>query len=297
MFVSLGFIAQRLITGEIDFSLFASPWVVAGVAVLAIAEGFGILGASLNFRSLVRNISGVSVEAPLAVNVYSMANLYKYIPGSVVYVLGRNRLAVENDKLSHGKVLLSTFIEGVLFVAAAAVIALVCVFDHSVSYLDRTGALSAVLPTLGLSVAVAGSLIYLFRSRVFLIIGRLRANTELLRLPVLAKRLGCAVGLVTLWGSTFLATVILLGHPASLDIAPTIIGLYLLSWLAGFLTPGAPSGIGIREAVMLMFLSDIVGEAVLLSAVVTHRAINIVGDVVAYGLALTYSKYSEHSSK
>jgi len=80
----------------------------------------------------------------------------------------------------------------------------------------------------------------------------------------------------------------------SIRTAPTIIGLYVLSWLAGFITPGAPSGLGIREAVMLMFMGAMVYEPVLLSAIVTHRALNVVGDMfslcVGHGYSVRFRK-------
>jgi len=292
MLVSLAFIARRLMADGLDTALFSSPAVVAAVVCIAVLEGAGILAASINFGRLVRNISGVSVDTASVLKAYTMANVYKYIPGSVAYVLGRNRLALENKSLSHGKVLLSTVAEGVLFVAAAALIALVCVFGYSLEYLRQTGLLAPLLYAAVVLPAVALPVVCVLRKRLREGVGRLRASAEILRPRVIAARFGFSLVIVFLWGLSFWATLLIMGHPADPRGALTVIGLYLLAWLAGFLTPGAPSGLGVREAVMLMFLGDIAGETVLLSAIITHRALNIAGDIFALAAALvSVNKY------
>jgi hypothetical protein len=34
-----------------------------------------------------------------------------------------------------------------------------------------------------------------------------------------------------------------------------VMGSYVIAWLAGFVTPGAPAGIGVREAVLVILLA------------------------------------------
>jgi uncharacterized membrane protein YbhN (UPF0104 family) len=65
--------------------------------------------------------------------------------------------------------------------------------------------------------------------------------------------------------------------------------MYSLSWLAGYITPGVPGGIGIREAMMtVLFESNVVSETIV-STMLIFRIINIIGDVFAYILlALIY---------
>lgn len=55
-------------------------------------------------------------------------------------------------------------------------------------------------------------------------------------------------------------------------------GVYVLAWLAGLVTPGAPAGVGVRELVLLFLLKGIVAEADLLLAVVLGRVVTVVGD-------------------
>ncbi|MCL2404232.1 MAG: hypothetical protein FWC92_01665 [Defluviitaleaceae bacterium] len=303
MIVSLAFLAYRiyvLSTGaDFNFSTFASAGVVVGLVLVALMEGLGILLAGFNFRALIKNVSGVLVHRPLALLVYTISNVYKYIPGGAMYVLGRNRLAEEIDDLSHPAVALSTIIEGALVAIAAILIVVVTVFDHTVEHIRQT---ETELPTAFVIVIIvvlvlAGSAVYSFRRVIAEGLGKLLAHMQVLRPLVLLKRFGFALLIMILWGGTFLATLVVLGQEMSPGMAPTIIGLFLLAWLAGFLTPGAPSGLGIREMIMLTFLSGMIYEGILIPAMVVHRVLAALGDVAAYGVAVAYTHMAKMYEK
>lgn len=61
-----------------------------------------------------------------------------------------------------------------------------------------------------------------------------------------------------------------------------IIGAYTIAWLAGLATPGAPAGIGIREAIALVLLGKWMEKDELLTAIVAGRMITIVGDLLFF---------------
>jgi hypothetical protein len=292
MVISIGFIVRRIwvTRGDLDLSVFADPRVLAALFAVALLEGIGIILASVNYRILVANISGVKVRWPLAVKVYTISNLYKYIPGGVMYVIGRNRMAIETDGLSHGKVAISTFVEGAFIAIAAVFVAAAFSFEHSLYYIRQ----SEILPVLGIIalavLAAAVPVIYGFRRRLRGFFIDLKENTKDLRPVVFAKRLLFALVLMVLWAFTFLATLILLGQPMTFNLGITVMGLYMLSWLSGFLAPGAPSGLGVREMVMLMFMAGTLNEGILISAMVMHRLLTVVGDIFAYGMALGYER-------
>jgi hypothetical protein len=290
MVISLGFIVRRifLTRGDVDFAVFTEARILLALCMVALLEGVGIILASVNYRALVANVSGIYVKPPLAVVVYTISNLYKYIPGGVMYVLGRNQMAVENDSLSHGKVALSTVLEGVFIVVAAVLIAALFSFEHSMYYIRQleipplVGVIAIVI------LVVSASALFSFRHRLRLLYVNLKKDTRDFRPLVMLRRLAFALVLMTLWAFTFLATLVLLGQPMTFNLGLTVMGLYMLSWLAGFLTPGAPSGLGVREMVMVMFMAGTLNEGILLSAMVMHRMLTVVGDVSAYGMALAY---------
>jgi hypothetical protein len=284
MLVSLWFITRRLAMYGVDFSLLTSPIVVLGLFAVAAAEGVAMFGAAFNFRELLKNTSGALVDKPLAAVVYLTANLYKYIPGGIMMIAGRHKMVMETRGLSHKKLVFSTVLEGVLYIVGALVVIGVFAFSYLSGYFSR-------MERLPLFVLVAGGLFVVFAAvsaaKIFL------KDTEILKPAVFAKHFGFAVGLMFLWGFTFLLTLVLLGQPMNSGLAANIIGLYLLAWVVGFAAPGAPSGFGVREALMLVFLDGMVYTEILIAAMVLHRVITVGGDLIGYAIAVMYQKYAE----
>jgi len=64
-----------------------------------------------------------------------------------------------------------------------------------------------------------------------------------------------------------------------------VIGIYTCSWLIGFVTPGAPAGIGIREVFLVTLLTSITDEALIITTVVIFRIVSILGDVLGFSIA------------
>ncbi|MCL2827756.1 MAG: hypothetical protein FWD99_03375 [Oscillospiraceae bacterium] len=292
MAASLFFIVRQIMSmwQDIDLSILADAWVLTALLGLVLVEGSAIILASINYRILIKNVSGITVERPLATVVYMVSNLYKYIPSGVMFVLGRNRMALETQGLSHGKVLLATVLEGVFAAVAALILSGVLIFDYVIYYFYQLDIWPMVGLALGIAALIVLPVLYLFRRRIQAYFSTLKTDTEVLRPTVLLKRL--AFGAVPMGLSTisFTVTLTLLGQPMTLGLGITVMGLFILSWLAGFLAPGVPSGIGVREAVLLMFLAGTLNEGILLSAVILHRVLTVVGDVMAYGAVLGYAR-------
>ena len=291
MIASLFFVFRRIVQmqNDIDFSVLSNLWIFIPLLLVVLGESITVILASINYRSLVTGISGVSVESHTGIKIYNIANMYKYIPGGAMYVIGRNRMAIETEGLRHGKVALATLIEGILWVVAAVILSSVYAFDHFLYYVGQLDILPIVSLIIVLTALMAVPVMYCFRSRLEKILNSIKNDTNGLLAMVLVKRLAFMLVIVSLWGFSFLATLVILGQPMAPALGITIVGLYILSWLVGFLTPGAPSGIGIREFILLMFLGGILNEDILLSAIIVHRALQIAGDILAYVTALGYA--------
>ena len=299
MILSLLFIVRRLINDEgFDRSLFehlSSLWVIGGLFLIAMAEGLGILGAGLNFRAILKNVSSVAVDIRLALSVYTESNVYKYIPGGVMYFAGRNRLAIEVDELTHGRVALSTVLEGICMIIGVIAIAAIFAFNHTAAYIRQIDFVPGVIVSFFVIIALSITF-YFLRHRIG---GRLRQITrsmERISLLTIAKRIGFSMLIMFFFSLTFLLVLLLIGQELSFELGFAIIGLYLLAWLAGFLTPGTPSGLGIREVVLIMFLGDFISVSVLAAAMVMHRALTAIGDVTAYVFAKWMLKMSSNTA-
>ena len=66
-------------------------------------------------------------------------------------------------------------------------------------------------------------------------------------------------------------------------------GAFLFAWIIGFITPGAPGGIGIRESVMLLVSAQEYAQAVMLFVLVTRLA-SILADVLAFLIGTAFGR-------
>lgn len=58
--------------------------------------------------------------------------------------------------------------------------------------------------------------------------------------------------------------------------------LFSIAWLAGYLVPGAPGGLGVREAMMVLLFSPLLGPGTAVGLGVTLRVTTTIGDAVAF---------------
>jgi len=69
-----------------------------------------------------------------------------------------------------------------------------------------------------------------------------------------------------------------------------VYGIAVLSWLLGYIMPGAPGGLGVRESILVLALSPIYGQDNILIAGLLTRAIFIIGDIVAFVISFIVNK-------
>jgi uncharacterized membrane protein YbhN (UPF0104 family) len=62
-------------------------------------------------------------------------------------------------------------------------------------------------------------------------------------------------------------------------ITTKLVVIFSIAWMAGFIVPGAPGGIGVREAVIIFFITPIIGEAQGVAIAIALRFITLLGDV------------------
>jgi hypothetical protein len=70
----------------------------------------------------------------------------------------------------------------------------------------------------------------------------------------------------------------------------TAIATYAFAWAAGFVVPGAPAGLGVREAVLVALLGPLIGAPAALVSAILHRLLSAVADgsMAAVGAGLLY---------
>jgi uncharacterized membrane protein YbhN (UPF0104 family) len=245
---------------------------IAGIAVtpeqwLAIAGLCLLYGTSLLLLALAwRLVLGFAGAEPPsgshAMRAYTMAQLAKYVPGNVFHLVGRHmmhRSAGMPDK----ELALAALIEVLLMLAGAlAIVAGALVLDMPEALRDWSGtALS------GLAV---------------LLLAALAAARRLGRGPIrtmLAAFLACCT-FFAIMGAVIAGIVALLGGGLSWNAGAGGVA----AWIAGFVTPGAPGGLGVREAALVLLGAGSAPVQVLLLAAALLRLVTFCGDLVCFVL-------------
>lgn len=60
------------------------------------------------------------------------------------------------------------------------------------------------------------------------------------------------------------------------------IGAYAASWIIGFVTPGSPGGIGVREALLILILQMYISESQAVTLALVFRIITTLGDILFF---------------
>jgi len=240
-------------------------WLLIGG--LGIAYGAADVLLALAWRRVLRHLGVVS---PLrrALRIYGISQIAKYLPGNVFHFAGRQAMGMARG-LPGVELLKSTAIELIVISLSGSLFSVITLplffswFPGSVAF---CGFISMALFTF-----------YCFR-RYF--------STHLSVAFCLHTLFLIISGLIFWIISAFFFTMS--GHVPLTWVYLT--SAYVLAWLVGLVTPGAPAGIGIREMVLLWTLHGMLSEADLLMAVMLSRIVTVLGDVLFYFFAL----FTEH---
>lgn len=238
---------------QIDLARFnATAWSLIGLLALVYGAA-NILLAQMWWHLLI--FFDVEVERRWAVKTYGLSQLAKYVPGNIFHLAGRQALGMAVGLPA--RALTKSALWELGLVATAGIL---------------FGLLAT--PLVGLKLPVYASVVAFGAMSVMSII-------------TLRWLLSPAVSTALIWQFFFLATsgtifvgVLALVAPYAITLSAfsALCGAYVIAWLAGLVTPGAPAGVGVRELVLLFLLKGMVAEADLLLAIVLGRIITVTGD-------------------
>lgn len=253
---------------EIDLARFNGV-VWLAVAGLALAYGLANLLLALAWRNLLDQF-GIRASLRWAINAYGISQMAKYVPGNIVHLAGRQALGLAAGL--PGWPLAKSTVWELGLIAVAGVLFGALALPLLVAGFPSLASLTLFL------VATGGSIILL--RRVF---G-----------PPVAHALGYYLIFLAISGALFVILIYLVDASTSQSeiILLPIIGAYVIAWLAGLMTPGAPAGVGVREIVMYALLHTFISQSDLLTAIVLARIVTVAGDLLFYLLALVFFKPS-----
>ena len=247
--LALFFVVWKMVTMDVDYGAFATPRATVILVLSILLQALIFCYMTFPWLHLVRILSGKKISGKQALPVYTKANLMKYIPGNVFQYVARNKLASEAN-ISHVDVALATVLDIGMSMLAPFLISLLLMRRQIFTVL------AAYQKTFLLVLLIGIAAVCLFLALVrWKFRDKLHAYFEKYRRLLRKKTLGQlalafllyllqSVLCVGLYALPLLGVV---SVPA--EKIPQFLGAYLFSWIVGFITPGSPGGIGIREAV------------------------------------------------
>jgi hypothetical protein len=205
----------------------------------------------------------------LSVGIFALTQLGKYLPGNVMHFVFRYALT-RSAGSSRPAVLTASGLEPWILLCAALGLLVILSGTDWPGRFGWPGWLAGLLPALALA-ALAGVLPWL---RKRLPGGQLSLVSLI---PALVLQAGFLVGSALLFA-------VLLGLIDDSGTAPlrAVLAASVLAWLAGFVTPGSPGGLGVREVVLSVALSGWVDAAAAVSAVAAFRVLTVSGDLLVF---------------
>ena len=251
-----------------------------------------VLGGLMWF-ALLRD-QGAPISVPLAVEIVTLSQIAKYLPGNVGHIVGQVTLATAAGvplSIAVSSLLISTLwlisiSLGMGALALAVFVDLPLLGDTMTINLPGMvllGAALAILPWLAIPII----------NRIFPHLASKLGHGQLPTVPRLSTALILGLGFFVcfvIFGLMLKAQAVMVFGISDGDIV-TLTFLFTAAWVAGYLMPGAPGGLGIREAMMIVLLSPVLGTPAAAGLGVTMRLTTIAGDGAAFLLGLAVRRF------
>ncbi len=229
----------------------------ATMAGLVLLYGAALFLLGLAWHAVLLALGAQPYSLAHSVRSHTSAQLAKYVPGNVFHLVGRHMLQRSRGGSDDRRLALATLSEALMLVLAAACIAAVCLALGSDGQVQRL--CIAILAAL-----LGGSALAAWRAQ----------SRGLQPAPALG-----AFAAMLAFFSVMAAVLVALGDMIGLGRSPALAGGGVAAWIAGFLTPGAPGGLGIREAAMVIVGAGASADKLLMLGVLL-RVVTFGGDLV-----------------
>ncbi len=287
MLAALAFLVHKFMKMDVDIAKLMQPRILCGLALAALTLTAVVVCNTYPWLAFTQSLSGTKIPFRRAMPIFTRSNLYKYVPGNVFQYIGRNQLAADMH-ISHVDVACATILDILFGVLSTGVISLLLLGGAIGEVLQEYGKNFLLIGGIGIAAAVFAAMLvfWKFRDKCQSYLLRYRSacskeNRPLLLRGILYYFLQNIVSAVV-YGTVLLLIFQASGKAIPLDQIFTLTGAFLFAWIVGFITPGAPGGIGIRESVMLFLCRNADWEAEILLYVLVLRIASILADVLGF---------------
>lgn len=242
--------------------------------------------SNLAWHKLLLSVGANKTNLVQTIAIGFVSQFAKYLPGNFIHHLTRVVLAKEcGHKVTD--LLVTVFLETFWVICAATIIAVAAVFAvegellTSTQQVPRWWVLLIVLSATAIAPYIAQRLVRILLNWWM---KYRHIETTAIAMPSLRTfSFVCALYVLNffLLGIVIFILAGLLSDHEGVGVF-TLTGIFAVAWVAGFITPGAPAGLGIRELILVTSLSPFFGGESAVGIAATLRAVTILGDGLVF---------------
>ncbi len=276
-------IIKKLISYDLDYRIFLQPKTTVIIFICLVAYIINVLLSTVPWIKMLEVVSGKKMPYTTTMFVNVRSNLFKYIPGNVFQYIGKNELALKCN-IGHAQVAISTLLDVIVMFSTSLLLGVLCIREYLLVIVKKYVSAKYVI-------AIAAILLIIFIA-AFLYIKRKKPALPGEAIKIIRNKnniksilLCFAYYMVqNMWVGLIYVAVLLMISGKGISEIPffLIIGANVISWAIGFITPGAPGGLGIREAVMIFITYGMFDESMITLTSVLYRVITVLGDAFAF---------------
>ena len=255
------------------------------VFVCSIIYGLSEFLLSFAWRRLLIWCGHKDISVNVCNRIYGKSQIAKYIPGNVFHVVGRHLLGSQAG-IRHVVLAGATVYEilGLLSISILIGFGGMIIFGLGNIYFSLYQIILILFTTLvitGLTIALVP---YLMSLR-----GVILPYKEIGNTVRNISKVYLFYFIFFLIAGLLLVIIVNIFLNINFIITAKLVVIFSIAWVAGFIIPGAPGGIGVREAVIIFFITPIIGEAQSIAVAIALRFITLLGDV--WFLIISDSKF------
>lgn len=274
--------AARALDGQ-DLGRYTSLRSLMAIVIAAVFYASIIPVSAWAWQRLLAGM-GVSRTWRELLEIMAITQLAKYVPGNVGVHLGRAGMSLARH-IPARPLVASMLIEAVLAVAAALAIGLAGIALSSQALADEV---RGSLWIAGAALLAAALALALLRWLAPPLLRRFMPSHAGLLSEALMPGAAVTAAAFAAYALNYVfigAGLVAMAHmvlPGMAHDPALLCASFALAWVAGFFTPGAPAGLGVREGLMLVILGASYASVDALFIVIAFRLATMLGDVLMF---------------
>lgn len=257
--ISLFFVVERLLVYRADISIDGWQWQqFTMLAALIVCYAVTNVPLAYGWHCLLTHLNAPQVWR-WSIHTYAITLIAKYLPGNIFQFASRQIMGASVG-VSQLKMAKSSMLEAALLALASICLTLILLPQFFRSLSERF----AILCFFSSLIVTVTFFIYFYEKNIA------KAAVAYATQVISSSVIFCCVFSIS--GAKFYEVY---------DIA-IVLASFSLAWLIGLLTPGAPAGLGVREAILIFLLKDFAPTSVVLTSTLVGRVVTTLGDLLFY---------------